>query len=279
MDKKFYFFEPYEDHRFPLRATAVENCTQLIRTIIHEDAEFLYIKRGAVTVYLGATSYTCHEGDILYIAPMTVHSATADTPDAAIRGLVFRHSLVQPALDEREFKRLVSCPDRYFPAGDPVATALTELFWKTTDAFTSPRLNRRMETRGQLLLLFATLLQHAGLEEENPPDIYYRRVQPALQYIEAHYAERISLSDLSTLINVSEDHFIRLFKQATQRTPFAYILDYRIEQALKLLGSDHYSITQISDMTGFSNVQYFSQVFKDRVGVPPSVYRNPKRPF
>lgn len=279
MDKKYYFFEPYEDHRFPLRTTAVKNCTQLIRTIIHEDAEFLYIQKGTVTVYLGANGYTCHEGDILYIASMTVHSATADTPDAAIRGLVFRHSLLQPALDEREFKRLTACPDRYFAAGDPVATALTDLFWKTTDAFVAPRLTRRMETRAYLLLLFSTLLQHTVMDDDNPPDIYYRRVRPALDYIEAHYAEHIALSDLSALINVSEDHFIRLFKQATQRTPFAYILDYRIEQALKLLGSDHYSITQISDMTGFSNVQYFSQVFKDRVGVSPSVYRNPKRPF
>lgn len=279
MDKKFYFFEPYEDHRFPLRATAVQNCTQLIRTIIHEDAEFLYIKRGTVTVYLGANGYTCHEGDILYIAPMTVHSATADTPDAAIRGLVFRHSLVQPALDEREYKRLTSCPDHYFAADDPAASALTALFWKTTDAFTSSRLTRRMETRGHLLLLFATLLQHTNPTDDAPPSIYYRRVLPALDYIEAHYAEHITLTDLSALINVSEDHFIRLFKQATQRTPFAYILDYRIEQALKLLGTDSYSITQISDMTGFSNVQYFSQVFKDRVGVSPSVYRNPKRTF
>lgn len=279
MNKDYHFFEPYEDRRFPLRATAVEHCTQLIHTIIHEDAEFLYIKKGTVTVYLGATSYTCREGDILYIAPMTVHSATAETPDASIRGLVFRQSLLQPALDEREFKRVTACIDRYFAADDAAATALSALFWQTTDAFTSRRATYRMEARAYLLLLFAELLRHVDVADDKPPDIYYRRVQPALDYIEAHYAEHITLSDLSTLINVSEDHFIRLFKQATQRTPFSYILDYRIEQALKLLGSDTYSIAQISDMTGFSNVQYFSQVFKDRVGVSPSVYRNPKRSF
>ncbi len=278
MAEKYQFFEPYEDRRFPLRATAVEQCTQLIHTVIHEDAEFLYIHKGIVTVYLGAVSYTCSAGDILYIAPMTVHSATAETPDAAIRGLVFRHSLLQGAMDEREYKRLTVCGDQYFAADNPAAAPLTAFFWQTTDAFTARRPTYRMETRGYLLLLFAELLQHC-VTEDAPPDIYCRRIQPALDYIEEHFAERIALSDLSALISVSEDHFIRLFKQATQRTPFAYILDYRIEQALRLLGSDTYSIAQISDMTGFSNVQYFSQVFKDRVGVAPSVYRNPKRSF
>lgn len=276
-----YKFEPYEDHQFPLRTTAVGPCTLLIRTTLHEDAEFLYISRGEVTVYLGAIAHTCRAGDIMYIAPHTVHSATADTPDATIRGLVFRMSLLQSALEEREYLRALACGDLYFPVSEQPekAALLTDLFWKTYDAFDAHRLTYRMESRAWLTLMISEVIGNAVTEEEAPPDVNYRRIQPALDYIEAHYAEHIVLSDLSALLNVSEDHFIRLFKRVTRRTPFSYILDYRIEQALKLLGGDEYSISQISDMTGFSNVQYFSQAFKSRVGVSPSIYRNPKRPF
>lgn len=276
-----YKFEPYEDHQFPLRTTAVGPCTQLIRTTLHEDAEFLYILRGTATVYLGAIAHTCHAGDIMYIAPHTVHSATADTPDAAIRGLVFRLSVIQGCLEEREFLRALACCDLYFPVEEKPkeAALMTDLFWKTANAFNARKFTYRMETRSWLALMISEVILRGSTAEEKPPDVHYRRIQPALDYIERHYREHILLSDLSTLINVSEDHFIRLFKRVTRRTPFSYILDYRIEQALKLLGGDEHSISQISDMTGFSNVQYFSQVFKNRVGVSPSVYRNPKRPF
>ena len=188
---------------------------------------------------------------------------------------------LEGALEEREYLRALACGDLYFPVADQPdkAALLTDLFFKTTDAFNSRSFTYRMESRAWLSLMISEVIGNAVTEEEAPPDVNYRRIQPALDYIEAHYAEHIVLSDLSALLNVSEDHFIRLFKRVTRRTPFSYILDYRIEQALKLLGGDEYSISQISDMTGFSNVQYFSQAFKSRVGVSPSIYRNPKRPF
>ena len=102
------------------------------------------------------------------------------------------------------------------------------------------------------------------------------RLTPVFDYIKNNYNSPIRISDMSSLLNICDDHFIKLFKSATNKTPIKYINDLRIEAALKLLVDSNLSITQIADRVGFSNINYMIKVFKDTLNTTPKAYKRKK---
>ena len=64
----------------------------------------------------------------------------------------------------------------------------------------------------------------------------------------------------------------RLFKQETGTAFSAYVTQIRIEKAVELLKSGNYKIYEVSEMTGYQTVQYFSKAFKKVTGKNPKDY-------
>ena len=81
------------------------------------------------------------------------------------------------------------------------------------------------------------------------------------------------IEDLARDAFVSPDHFRRLFKERTGITPKAWIIRCRIQKAKGLLLGSDYTIERIAELCGFQNVFFFSRQFKEKAGIPPSVYR------
>lgn len=93
------------------------------------------------------------------------------------------------------------------------------------------------------------------------------------EYIEAHLEEALSLTDIAAVARMSPDHFARLFRHATGRTPHQYILMCRIERAKRLLVESTLSIIDISRQVGFTDQSYFTAVFRKHVSTTPKAYR------
>lgn len=71
------------------------------------------------------------------------------------------------------------------------------------------------------------------------------------------------------------DHIRRLFVREIGKTPREYLIDLRIRAAKRLLSLRHVhndTVEQIAEDCGFSDLAYFSRVFKKRVGVSPTEY-------
>ena len=101
-----------------------------------------------------------------------------------------------------------------------------------------------------------------------------RMLQPAVEYIEAHFPSgEISNETLAELLGISQVYLRRVFSENLGLTPRQYILQRRIREAQRLLVEKDLSITQIADCCGFASVYDFSRCFKNRVGVPPQIYR------
>jgi signal transduction histidine kinase/DNA-binding LacI/PurR family transcriptional regulator/AraC-like DNA-binding protein len=98
-------------------------------------------------------------------------------------------------------------------------------------------------------------------------------VRQAMAHIHTTYAEAISCADIAQHVNVSQDHLIRCFKREVGVTPLTYLNRWRIKQARTLLETGNRSVTEIALDTGFSSQAYFSRVFKEEMGIPPSAYR------
>lgn len=99
------------------------------------------------------------------------------------------------------------------------------------------------------------------------------RVEHIIKYMTMHFTEDIHIPDLAEMENISVSYLVRIFKMITNQTPINYLNSIRINKAKQLL-TDGCSVTEVSESLGFSDVYYFSRVFKKYVGISPSRYRN-----
>ena len=93
------------------------------------------------------------------------------------------------------------------------------------------------------------------------------------RYIDANYKQNVSLDTLAEISHMSKYYLIHSFQNFTGMSPINYLISKRIDESKALLEVADYSISQISDMVGFSSPSYFSQVFKKLVGTSPADYR------
>ena len=101
-----------------------------------------------------------------------------------------------------------------------------------------------------------------------------RMILDAQAYIEAHYAEEISVERIATHVNMSKRNFIRRFKQAIRITPLEYIQRVKIEAAKKALESSKANIQTLTYEVGYNDSKTFRSTFKRLTGVTPQDYRN-----
>lgn len=114
------------------------------------------------------------------------------------------------------------------------------------------------------------------LEQERPPKtapVSNSVIQNVKEFIEKHYMEDISLSDLADTFYLSKEHLSRLFKKETGQNLFSYMMDLKLTEAKRLLTETDRTLDDIAFSLGFSNGNYFSKVFKKNVGISPSSYR------
>ncbi|WP_336765584.1 response regulator [Paenibacillus sp. USHLN196] len=95
-------------------------------------------------------------------------------------------------------------------------------------------------------------------------------IEQVKQYVELHYAEEISFEAIAKGLFVHPKYLSQLFKRVTGENFVSYLNGYRIQRAMELLQSGHYMVYEVSEMTGFRNATYFSQVFKMLTGKSPS---------
>jgi AraC-like DNA-binding protein len=102
-------------------------------------------------------------------------------------------------------------------------------------------------------------------------------VRAALREIEEHLPEQLSNQRLARLCHMSEDHFIRRFRECVGQSPARYIQEQRVLQAAQALLFTADSIETIAAAGGFANRFYFSRVFLRHMGVSPAAYRRAVR--
>lgn len=95
----------------------------------------------------------------------------------------------------------------------------------------------------------------------------------AAAYIETHFAEGIDIAQLAKLSHYSERHFLRLFTQTYKATPLEYITNLRINHACILLKDKKCSVSTAAVQCGYTNVNYFSRVFRKKTGLSPTEYK------
>ena len=97
-----------------------------------------------------------------------------------------------------------------------------------------------------------------------------KRVQ---EYIDSHYREALTLTDISAALHVSTYYMSHVFKEMSGYSPMQYLLRRRIGEAQTLLASTKLPISEVAARVGYESQSYFNQQFVKNVGMAPTKYR------
>ena len=127
----------------------------------------------------------------------------------------------------------------------------------------------------QLIVQLVRTQQYGGTEKQRyhqharlSPEIHH-----ALDFIHAHYTEDLSLEQIANSAALSSFYFLRLFKQQTGFTPYAYVRQLRLKKAAALLSQSEESVSELAARLGFASASHLASAFRHHYGVSPSQYR------
>ncbi len=95
----------------------------------------------------------------------------------------------------------------------------------------------------------------------------------AIGYMNDNYRKDISLETVSREVNINPYYFSKKFKEETGVNFIDYLTDIRIKKAKELLEDDSLSIKEICSLSGYSDPNYFSRIFKKVENITPSEFR------
>jgi AraC-like DNA-binding protein len=106
-----------------------------------------------------------------------------------------------------------------------------------------------------------------------PEDFVVRQVR---EYLEAHYAEDVSLAQLGALTSRSSYHLARAFAKAVGLPPHAYLESVRVQRARELLRSGT-SVVETALSVGYTDQAHFTHRFRRHTGITPGQYKSASR--
>ena len=244
----------------------------------HEDLQFVYVSEGEVRIKTLDAGEALRAGEGIFINKNTVHLVDG-------RGDCRYNSFLFPErfLWYYEASPAEELTTRMVEEGPPYLALHAGVAWQERalellrELAALERGNKTelycCEVLARLNALWLILLKkapHLGAPARNPAT---ERTRLLLDYIEAHYAEDVSLADMASSAHISTSEALRCFKRALQTTPYRYLVDYRLFKAAELLSSTDLPVGAVAQAAGFHQQSYFGKCFKGRTGLAPREYR------
>ncbi len=249
----------------------------------HEEVEFSLIRRGRLRVTLSGQQYTMEPGEGFFLNANVLHAMEPADPAepvvwdshmlhpmllAGYSKSVFDTKYVAPVLRNKRFEliRIGGETQRQ--------RALLELLRRAAEV--QEQDFREFQTRNLFSEIWLLLLQEMReLEQQTGVlrPVNQERIRMMLEFIHAHYREKLTLEQIAASAIVSKRECLRCFQNCIGKTPFAYLLDYRMQMAEILLRTTEKPVTEIALDTGFSGSAYFTKMFRELRQMTPSQYR------
>jgi YesN/AraC family two-component response regulator len=98
-------------------------------------------------------------------------------------------------------------------------------------------------------------------------------VKKIIDYLHGNYMKKITSADIESHLNLCYDYANFIYKRITGFTIMNYLNNIRMNRAKDLLGTTSLAVSEIAELVGFTDPQYFSKKFKDFDGRSPSKYK------
>ena len=232
------------------------------------------IEKGRQSFTHRGTKHRTPPGGVIFINPGEVHTGEpADEQGFELRSLYPTTGLMETTLFELTGRRLglpffkeVRVDDRW---------ATRSVFSLHTALLQGAGV---LESESRLLWILAQLIKrYADIHPaEQPLGTEKKSIQQIRHYIDEHYAEGITLSQLSQLVALSPYYLLRVFHAEVGLPPYEYLENVRIHHAQRLIETGK-PLAEIALEVGFSSQSHLTRHFKKIIGVPPGQYAQKAR--
>lgn len=264
---------PYVLHRLDLKATKVP-------WHWHEEVEFFYIREGRMHLHTAGRTLQFEKGECFFINTNVMCSMDCGESCLADSHLlhktflgghfksIFETKYLDPVLKNRslEVLELRGHTERQ----QRLLNRLREA------ARLQEEKNTEFQTRNLFSEIWLLLLEEISSRNYERPavdSIHQERLQAMLAFIWQNYQRKLSLEEIAESAFVGKRECLRCFQKCMQRTPFEYLLEYRVERSKMLLRDTKLSVMEIAVQTGFSSAAYYGKVFRRICGMTPGEYR------
>lgn len=251
----------------------------------HNFWEMVYVDSGRVNAITNGVGCTLEQGQTIFHEPMEIHAHISDNR-VPNNMLVISFTCESDAMKYFKSKTFTL---------DKTGKTLLSLFLEeaknalgkipndyenkdnlkfTADAFGSSQLLQCYFTE-----FLIHLIRNGGMLSENVvPSKKTRSLannslsELICEYMKNNIYAPLTLQDVCTHFMSGKTRICKIFSDSTGQSPMEYYMDLKMKEAKKLIREKNYSVSQISDMLGYSSVHIFSRAFKKNVGMSPTAY-------
>ena len=257
---------------FPLQIYRVDRSHERFVMPLHWHSEFeiIKIKKGSFVLHADNAAFTLSEGQTAFLSGGTLHRGEPDGEDCVYDCAVFDLDMLRRKSGGSDVFREVISGTKCVAVTPAPSKELERLAKKLFRDEDSPY--RALEVYECLFGLFFHLCSEGAVYDDPKARVISSKLITVLDYIDLHFAEHISLSELASLGGLNEKYFCKVFKEHTGKTAVDYINYVRVQNAALLLSRRRCSVTDAALDCGFGDSGYFCRVFKKYKGISPKEY-------
>lgn len=217
----------------------------------------VYLETGSITYFFENKTYRSQAGNVLVLPKGVIYCGQKNTELNSYYVIDF-HTDPENGLTDLELPYLL-----------PGNVSIPGLFIQCEQNWISGSIHSKLQCRSILYAILSELM--ADQTKKTRTSAFAEEI---LIYLQKHYTDpELCVRKLSTGFHLSESQMRRLFQQTVGMSPMQYILSLRLELAQNLLMHDALPVSAVASRCGFTSESYFSRIFKQRIGVPPSRFR------
>ena len=248
----------------------------------NSELEWLRVEQGVLDYRTADTTVRLQAGDGLFCNARVLHRL--ESPQGAhIPNMLFLPELLAPRQSAvyRAYVAPVLASGRglaVLRAGDPADAPVLAALQAALDA---ARGGDALDIQLAVLALWRAFVRAQGAAFAAAPAgrdaLAQARVMAMMQYITAHFAQKVTLAGIAAAAGISKSEALRCFRKTLQTTPVQFLLQYRLGRARDLLLHTDDTVTAIAIACGFENISYFVRQFAAHFGMTPKAYRQANR--
>lgn len=240
-----------------------------VKSHTHPYYHMFYVEAGFFRFAAGGTIYNLKPGQTLLVPPLTEHGYSNETNTHG-EHLEIKFTLSQTAADNRHLGNTPHVTE------SPLVKLLFEQILKEysdlgklADDAAAAYLHALLSALGESRRYKMQPQNFHHLDASG----YSELSQKIIRYLEDHYSEDFSLDTLAQAMNRNKSYLCVAFKKDTHFTILDCLNTIRIRRAAELIVYSDHSLTQVSEMCGFSSVSHFNRVFLKYAGITPGQCR------
>lgn len=252
--KKMYYYLIWCGHYYC-------NDNYSIKRNLYQYPLVVYVRKGKMNLKYRGKSYVATEGEIFLIDCLEPHHYYST------KGLEFSYFHFD-GLNSHEYTRYLLEMN-----GSPIFrtsnnTEIGKIIMNTVQRYFNDENISEPELSGVVYDLMIKL----AVKEKNEKD-KNKITDKAINYIDQHLSEHLTLVKISKAVNLSEYYFSRVFKADTGFSPMEYVANMRMDLAISLLRTTDFPIDEVAFRVGYASGASFINAFSKRLGISPSKFR------